>query len=153
MAIKGNNNNKEEILLGVSVDVAEAEKKVQELEKKLDALQEVKLKVSGDALAQVNMEIEQTTKAIKDLNETIIQPSSNVDEVKNIGKVVEDLNDDIQNVNKNKIKPQTDNKDLKNTILSLSEMEDLLKSLRDQQRTMNIPTKVHHGFRTKVHQI
>ncbi|MGF7029001.1 hypothetical protein [Sphingobacterium sp. HSC-15S19] len=142
MAIKGNNNNKEEILLGVSVDVAEAEKKVQELEKKLDALQEVKLKVSGDALAQVNMEIEQTTKAIKDLNETIIQPSSNVDEVKNIGKVVEDLNDDIQNVNKNKIKPQTDNKDLKNTILSLSEMEDLLKSLRDQQRTTKDPLKL-----------
>lgn len=134
MAIKGN-NNKEEILLGVQVDVAEAEKKVQELEKKLDALQEVKLKVSGDALAQVNMEIEQTTKAIKDLNETIINPSSNVDEVKNVGKVVEDLNDNIQNVNKNKIKPQTDNKDLKNTILSLSEMEDLLKSLQDELRT------------------
>lgn len=142
MAIKGNTNNKEEILIGVSVDVAEAEKKVQELEKKLDALQEVKLKVSGDALAQVNMEIEQTTKAIKDLNETIINPSSNVDEVKNVGKVVEDLNDDIQNVNKNKIKPQTDNKDLKNTILSLAEMEDLLKSLRDQQRVTKDPLKL-----------
>ncbi|MDR2269380.1 MAG: hypothetical protein LBF27_00625 [Sphingobacterium sp.] len=141
MAIKGN-SNKEEILLGVQIDVAEAEKKVQELEKKLDALQEVKLKVSVDALAQVNMEIEQTTKAIKDLNETIINPSSNVDEVKNVGKVVEDLNDDIQNVNKNKIKPQTDNKDLKNTILSLAEMEDLLKSLRDQQRTTKDPLKL-----------
>jgi len=141
MAIKGN-SNKEEILLGVQIDVAEAEKKVQELEKKLDALEEVKLKVSGDALAQVNMEIDQTTKAIKDLNETIINPSSNVEEVKNVGKVVEDLNDDIQNVNKNKIKPQTDNKDLKNTILSLSEMEDLLKSLRDQQRTTKDPLKL-----------
>ncbi|WP_312745946.1 hypothetical protein [Sphingobacterium multivorum] len=142
MAIKGNNNNKEEILLGVSVDVAEAEKKVQELEKKLDALEEVKLKVSGDALAQVNMEIEQTTKAIKDLNETIINPSSNVDEVKNVGKVVEDLNETIDDVNKNKVKPQTDNKDLKNTILSLSEMEDLLKSLRDQQRITKDPLKL-----------
>ncbi len=142
MAIKGNNGNKEEILLGVQVDVAEAEKKVQELEKKLDALQEVKLKVSGDALAQVNMEIEQTSKAIKDLNETIINPSSNIDEVKNVGKVVEDLNDDIQNVNKNKIKPQTDNKDLKNAILSLAEMEDLLKSLRDQQRVTKDPLKL-----------
>lgn len=134
MAIKGN-SNKEEILLGVQIDVAEAEKKVQELEKKLDALQEVKLKVSGDALAQVNMEIEQTTKAIKDLNETIINPSSNVDEIQNIGKVVEDLNESIDDVNKNKIKPQTDNKDLKNTVLSLSEMEDLLKSLQDELRT------------------
>ena len=134
MAIKGN-NNKEEILLGVQVDVAEAEKKVQELEKKLDALQEVKLKVSGDALAQVNMEIEQTTKAIKDLNDIIIQPSSNVEEVKNIGKVVEDLNESIDDVNNNKIKPQTDNKELKNTVLSLSEMEDLLKSLQDELRT------------------
>ncbi len=142
MAIKGNNNNKEEILLGVQVDVAEAEKKVQELEKKLDALQEVKLKVSGDALAQVNMEIEQTTKAIKDLNETIINPSSNVDEVKNVGKVVEDLNDDIENVNKNKIKPQTDNKDIKNTILSLDEMDDLLKKLRDEQRTTKDPLRL-----------
>lgn len=142
MAIKGNSNNKEEILLGVSVDVAEAEKKVQELEKKLDALEEVKLKVSGDALAQVNMEIEQTTKAIKDLNETIIQPSSNVNEIQNVGKVVEDLNDDIENVNKNKIKPQTDNKDLKNTILSLDEMDDLLKKLRDEQRTTKDPLRL-----------
>ncbi len=142
MAIKGNNNNKEEILLGVQVDVAEAEKKVQELEKKLDALQEVKLKVSGDALAQVNMEIEQTSKAIKDLNETIINPSSNVNEIQNIGKVVEDLNETIDDVNKNKVKPQTDNKDLKNTILSLSEMDDLLKKLRDEQRTTKDPLKL-----------
>ncbi|WP_286732821.1 MULTISPECIES: hypothetical protein [Sphingobacterium] len=141
MAIKGN-NNKEEILLGVSVDVAEAEKKVQELEKKLDALQEVKLKVSGDALAQVNMEIEQTTKAIKDLNETIINPSSNVEEVKNIGKVVEDLNETIDDVNKNKLKPKSDNKDLKNTILSLDEMDDLLKKLRDEQRTTKDPLRL-----------
>ena len=141
MAIKGN-NNKEEILLGVSVDVAEAEKKVQELEKKLDALQEVKLKVSGDALAQVNMEIEQTNKAIKDLNETIINPSSNVDEVKNVGKVVEDLNETIDDVNKNKVKPKADNKDLKNTILSLDEMDDLLKKLRDEQRTTKDPLRL-----------
>lgn len=142
MAIKGNNNNKEEILLGVQVDVAEAEKKVQELEKKLDALQEVKLKVSGDALAQVNMEIEQTSKAIKDLNETIINPSSNIDEVKNVGKVVEDLNETIDDVNKNKVKPKTDNKDLKNTILSLDEMDDLLKKLRDEQRTTKDPFRL-----------
>lgn len=142
MAIKGNNNNKEEILLGVQVDVAEAEKKVQELEKKLDALQEVKLKVSGDALAQVNMEIDQTQKAIKDLNETIINPSSNVDEVKNVGKVVEDLNETIDDVNKNKVKPKSDNKDLKNTILSLDEMDDLLKKIRDEQRTTKDPLKL-----------
>ncbi|QQT29826.1 hypothetical protein I6I99_21160 [Sphingobacterium multivorum] len=142
MAIKGNNNNKEEILLGVQIDVAEAEKKVQELEKKLDALEEVKLKVSGDALAQVNMEIDQTTKAIKDLNETIINPSSNVDEVKNVGKVVEELNDTIDDVNKNKVKPQTDNKDLKNTILSLDEMDDLLSKLRDEQRSTKDPLRL-----------
>lgn len=142
MAIKGNSNNKEEILLGVSVDVAEAEKKVQELEKKLDALQEVKLKVSGDALAQVNMEIEQTSKAIKDLNETIINPSSNTDEIQNIGKVVEDLNETIDDVNKNKVKPQTDNKNLKDTILSLDEMDDLLKKLRDEQRTTKDPLRL-----------
>jgi len=142
MAIKGNSNNKEEILLGVQVDVAEAEKKVQELEKKLDALQEVKLKVSGDALAQVNMEIDQTTKAIKDLNETIINPSSNINEIQNVGKVVEDLNETIDDVNKNKVKPQTDNKDLKNTILSLDEMDDLLKKLRDEQRTTKDPLRL-----------
>ncbi|WP_286775007.1 MULTISPECIES: hypothetical protein [Sphingobacterium] len=142
MAIKGNNGNKEEILLGVQIDVAEAEKKVQELEKKLDALEEVKLKVSGDALAQVNMEIEQTTKAIKDLNETIINPSSNVDEIQNVGKVIEDLNDTIEDVNKNKVKPKSDNKDLKNTILSLNEMDDLLKKLRDEQRTTKDPLRL-----------
>ncbi|WP_159729217.1 hypothetical protein [Sphingobacterium sp. 18053] len=141
MAIKGN-NNKEEILLGVSVDVAEAEKKVQELEKKLDALEEVKLKVSGDALAQVNMEIDQTTKAIKDLNETIINPSSNVDEIQNVGRVIEDLNDNIDDVNNNKVKPQTDNKDLKNTILSLDEMDDLLSKLRDEQRSTKDPLRL-----------
>ncbi|WP_313448248.1 hypothetical protein [Sphingobacterium sp.] len=140
MAIKG--NNKEEILLGVQVDVAEAEKRVQELEKKLDALQEVKLKVSGDALAQVNMEIDQTTKAIKDLNETIINPSSNIDEIQNVGKVVEDLNETIDDVNKNKVKPKSDNKDLKNTILSLDEMDDLLKKLRDEQRTTKDPLRL-----------
>ncbi|MGJ1192732.1 hypothetical protein [Sphingobacterium siyangense] len=142
MAIKGNSNNKEEILLGVSVDVAEAEKKVQELEKKLDALQEVKLKVSGDALAQVNMEIDQTQKAIKDLNETIINPSSNINEIQNVGKVVEDLNETIDDVNKNKVKPQTDNKNLKDTILSLDEMDDLLKKLRDEQRTTKDPLRL-----------
>lgn len=142
MAIKGNNNNKEEILLGVQVDIAEAEKKVQELEKKLDALQEVKLKVSGDALAQVNMEIDQTQKAIKDLNETIINPSSNVDEVKNVGKVVEDLNETIDDVNKNKVKPKSDNKEIKNTILSLDEMDDLLKKIRDEQRVTKDPLKL-----------
>ncbi len=141
MAIKGN-SNKEEILLGVQIDVAEAEKKVQELEKKLDALQEVKLKVSGDALAQVNMEIDQTTKAIKDLNETIINPSSNVDEIQNVGKVVEGLNESIDDVNKNKIKPQTDNKELKNTILSLDEMDDLLSKLRDEQRSTKDPLRL-----------
>ncbi|WP_157625988.1 hypothetical protein [Sphingobacterium sp. B29] len=44
MAIKGN-SNKEEIVLGVSVDVEEAQKRVKVLEKKLDALQGIKLKV------------------------------------------------------------------------------------------------------------
>ncbi|MDF2948008.1 MAG: hypothetical protein K0R07_18 [Sedimentibacter sp.] len=141
MAIKGS-NNKEEILLGVQIDVESAEKKIQELEKKLDALEEVKLKVSGDALAQVNMEIDQTTKAIKDLNEIIIQPSSKVDEIQNIGKVVEDLNESIDDVNKNKIKPQTDNKELKNTILSLDEMDDLLSKLRDEQRSSKDPLRL-----------
>ncbi|KKX48337.1 hypothetical protein [Sphingobacterium sp. IITKGP-BTPF85] len=43
MAIKGN-KNEEGVLLNVGVDTGDSEAKIQELQKKLDALQEVKLK-------------------------------------------------------------------------------------------------------------
>jgi len=52
------------------------------------------------------------------------------------------LNETIDDVNKNKVKPKSDNKDLKNTILSLDEMDDLLKKLRDEQRTTKDPLRL-----------
>ncbi|KKX48336.1 hypothetical protein [Sphingobacterium sp. IITKGP-BTPF85] len=55
-------------------------------------------------------------------------------EVNKLSVSVNEIGDEITGANKEVIKPKTDDKELKNTILSISEMEDLLKKLRDDQK-------------------
>jgi len=55
---------------------------------------------------------------------------------------IKDVESAISKANSNKITPKADNKEVKNTILSLHEMEDLLNHLRDEQKATKDPLKL-----------
>jgi len=141
MAI-GKSNNEQKILLGVSADVSEAEKAIQELEKSLDKLQDVKINASGDELIAINNEIKETEKLIADLNQKIVKPNTDLGDLDKLDSSINDVNDAIDKANGEKIKLKTDDKEVKNTILSIEELEEVLNKVQAQQRTTKDPLKL-----------
>lgn len=141
MAI-GKSNNEQKILLGVSADVSEAEKAIQELEKSLDKLQDVKINASGDELIGINNEIKETEKLIADLNQKIVKPNTDLGDLDKLDSSINAVGDAIDKANGEKIKLKTDDKEVKNTILSIEELEEVLNKVQAQQRTTKDPLKL-----------
>ncbi|WP_214648462.1 hypothetical protein [Sphingobacterium mizutaii] len=64
------------------------------------------------------------------------------DDLIKITNQIKDVESAMSKANSTKITPKADNGDLKNTILSLHEMEDLLNHLRDEQKSTKDPLRL-----------
>ncbi|WP_164108249.1 MULTISPECIES: hypothetical protein [Sphingobacterium] len=85
-------------------------------------------------------EIQKLEKELQKLQDVKIN-ASGADLVK-VNQQIKDVESAIAKANSNKLAPKTDNGNLKNTVLSLHEMEDLLNKIRDEQKVTKDPLKL-----------